>query len=208
MNTGDDGCPGEVFVSFLHYRPVAIGVAVSALVTLSTTPVNADPAADPIGPACAYYAAGGQAGARSVADVAQQPLTVAASRNPKLSALSAALSGKLNPAVNLVDTLNGGQFTVFAPVDTAFSRLPADATASLQTDAARLTQLLTYHVIPARFSPTNIDGTHKTLQGGDLSVTGAPDHLWVNDALVLCGGITTANATLYLIDTVLTPAVE
>ena len=51
--------------------------------------------------------------------------------------------GKLNPAVSLVDTLNGGQFTVFAPVDTAFFRLPADAAASLQTDAARLTQLLT-----------------------------------------------------------------
>src|SRR4029079_14794948 len=98
MNTGDDGCPGEVCVSFLHYRPVAIGVAVSALLTLSTTPVNADPAADPIGPACAYYAAGGQAGARSVGARAQQPLTVAASGNPKLSALSAALSGKLNPA--------------------------------------------------------------------------------------------------------------
>jgi uncharacterized surface protein with fasciclin (FAS1) repeats len=56
-------------------------------------------------------------------------------------------------------------------------------------------------VIPGRFSPTNIDGT----QVGELTVTGLPNHLWVNDALVLCGGITTANATLYLIDTVLTP---
>ena len=81
-------------------------------------------------------------------------------------------------------------------------------TASLQTDAAQLTRLLTYHGIPGRFSPTTIDGTHKTLQDGDLSVTGAPEHLWVNDALVLCGGITTANATLYLIDTVLTPPVD
>ena len=195
-------------MSFVHYRQGAIAVAVSALLALSTTTANADPAADPIGPACAYYAPGGRAGARSVADAAQQPLTVAVSRIPTLSALSAALSAMLNPAVNLVDTFNGGQFTVFAPVDNAFSRLPADATASLQIDAARLTHLLTYHVIPGRFSPTNIDGTHKTLQGGDLSVTGAPDHLWVNDALVLCGGITTANATLYLIDTVLTPPVE
>jgi uncharacterized surface protein with fasciclin (FAS1) repeats len=49
------------------------------------------------------------------------------SGNPKLSAPSAALSGKLNPAVNLVDTLNAGQFTVFAPVDNAFSRLPPEA---------------------------------------------------------------------------------
>jgi uncharacterized surface protein with fasciclin (FAS1) repeats len=129
----------------------------------------------------------------------------AISRIPKLSALSAALSGRLNPAVNLVDTFNEGQVTVFAPVDNAFARLPPEITVSLQTDAAQLTRLLTYHEILGRFSPTNIDGTHKTLHGGDLSVAGAPDHLWVNDALVLCGGITTANATLYLIDTVLTP---
>lgn len=133
---------------------------------------------------------------------------MAVSRIPTLGALSAALSGKLNPAVNLVDMLNGSQVTAFAPVDNAFSRLPPEATASLQIDAARLTQLLTYHVIPGRFSPTNVDGTRKTLQGGDLSVTGAADHLWVNDALVLCGGITTANATLYLIDDVLTPPVD
>jgi uncharacterized surface protein with fasciclin (FAS1) repeats len=183
-------------------------VAVATLLALSTTTANADPAADPIGPACAYYKHEAPTSAGSMADTAQQPLTVAASHNTKLSTLSAAISGKLNPAVNLVDTLSGGQVTVFAPVDNAFSRLPPEATASLQIDAARLTQLLTYHVIPGRFSPTNIGGTHKTLQGGDLSVTGAPDHLWVNDALVLCGGITTANATLYLIDTVLTPPVD
>ena len=92
------------------YRlPVWLGTtfgAVATLLTLSTVPANADPAADPIGPACAAYAAGGQAGAGSVPGAAQQPLTVAASRNPQLSALSAALSGKLNPAVNLIDTLN------------------------------------------------------------------------------------------------------
>jgi uncharacterized surface protein with fasciclin (FAS1) repeats len=69
------------------------------------------------------------------------------SRIPTLSALSAALSGKLNPAVNLVDTLNGGQVTVFAPGTTHFPTA-SEAIASLQTDAARLTHLLTYHVIP------------------------------------------------------------
>ena len=159
-------------MSFLHDRTDAIAVAVATLMALSTAPANTDPAADPIGPACADYATGGQAGAGSVAGAAQQPLAVAASRNPQLSALSAALSGKLNPAVNLVDTLNAGQFTVFAPVDNAFSRLPPEATASLQTEAALLTRLLTYHVIPGRFSPTNLDGTHKTLQGGELTVTG------------------------------------
>ena len=180
-------------------------MAVAGLLAFSTASASADPVAEPIGPSCAVYTPQGQAQAGSLAGAAQQPPSVAVSNNPKLSALSAALSGKLNPAVNLLDTLNGGQFTVFAPVDNAFSRLPAEATATLQTDAASLTSLLTYHVIPGRFSPTNINGTHTTLQGGELSVTGPADRLWVNDALVLCGGISSANATLYLIDTVLTP---
>jgi uncharacterized surface protein with fasciclin (FAS1) repeats len=170
-----------------------------------TTPADADPVADPLGPACADYAAAGPAGVGAVAGAATQPLTVAVSRTPQLSAFSAALSGKLNPAVNLVDTLNAGQVTVFAPTDNAFSRLPPEATAALHTDAARLTRLLDYHVLPGRFEPTTLDGTHQTLQGGELRLTGPPNRLWVNNALVLCGGITTANATLYLIDTVLTP---
>jgi uncharacterized surface protein with fasciclin (FAS1) repeats len=196
-------------VKFMHYQPAAGAVVVATVLALSTTSANADPAADPIDPACVAYAPGGRAGAGALADVAQEPLAVAISHIPKLSALSAALSGRLNPAVDMVDTFNEGQVTVFAPVDNAFSRLPPETTALLQTDAARLTRLLTYHEIPGRYSPTNIDGTHKTLQGGDLSVMGAPpDHLWVNDALVLCGGITTANATLYLIDTVLTSPVN
>jgi uncharacterized surface protein with fasciclin (FAS1) repeats len=190
---------------FVHHQAPATALAVAGLLAFSNAAAGADPAANPIGPACAYYAQEAPTSAGSMAGAAQQPLTVAASHNTKLSTLNAALSGELNPAVNLVDTLNGGQVTVFAPVDNAFARLPPEAAASLQVDVARLTYLLTYHVIPGRFSPTNIDGTHQTLQGGDLSVTGAPDHLRVNDALVLCGGITTANATLYLIDTVLTP---
>ncbi len=56
-----------------------------------------------------------------------------------------------------------------------------------------------------RSGTATVNGTQQSLQGGELTVTGPPDHLWVNGALVLCGGITTANATLYLIDTVLTP---
>lgn len=151
-------------MGFLHVRSGAIAVAVAILLALSTTTANADPAAEPLGPACADYAAGSQAGPGFGAGAAQQPLTVAASGSPKLNAFSAALSGKLNPAVNLTDTLNAYQVTVFAPTDNAFSRLPPEATASLLTDDAQLTRLLTYHVIPGRFSPANVDGTHTTLQ--------------------------------------------
>jgi uncharacterized surface protein with fasciclin (FAS1) repeats len=193
-------------VSCWNYRFGATAVAVTTLLALSTASANAEPVADPIGPSCAVYLAGSQAGAGSVVSAAQQPPSVVLSNYPKLSAFNAAMSGRLNPAVNLVDTLNRGQFTIFAPVDNAFSRLPPEATNALQTDAASLTQLLNYHVVFGRFSPADINGTLRTLQGGELSVTGPADRLWVNDALVLCGGITSSNATLYLIDSVLTPA--
>jgi len=137
--------------------------------------------------------------------MAQEPVAVAASNNSLLTTLSAAVSGKLNPNVNLVDTLNGGQFTVFAPVDDAFARLPSATIYSLKTDSAGLTKILTYHVVPGRVNPQNVEGVHKTEQGADLTVTGSGNNLKVNNASVVCGGVQTANATVYLIDTVLTP---
>ena len=111
----------------------------------------------------------------------------------------------MNPNVNLVvDTLNGGQFTVFAPVDDAFAKLPSATIDSLKTDSAGLTKILTYHVVPGRVNPQNVEGVHKTEQGADLTVTGSGNNLKVNNASVVCG-VQTANATVYLIDTVLTP---
>jgi uncharacterized surface protein with fasciclin (FAS1) repeats len=166
---------------------------------------TADAAAGPVGPGCADYAAAVPTGAGSVDGMAQDPVAVAASNNPLLTTLVAAVSGKLNPDVNLVDTLNGGEFTVFAPVDDAFGEVPAATVAKLKTDADLLTQVLTYHVVPGRLSPDEIVGDHKTVQGGTVSVTGTPDMLKVNDANVICGGVSTANATVYLIDGVLTP---
>lgn len=90
-----------------------------------TTAAMADPAADLIGRGCAQYAAQNPTGPGSVAGMAQDPVATAASNNPMLSTLTSALSGKLNPDVNLVDTLNGGEYTVFAPTNAAFDKLPA-----------------------------------------------------------------------------------
>ncbi|WP_279366464.1 fasciclin domain-containing protein [Microbacterium testaceum] len=165
-----------------------------------------DPAANLVGPGCADYAAAVPSGSGSVAGMAADPVATAASNNPLLKTLTAAVSGQLNPDVNLVDTLNGSEFTVFAPVDDAFAKIPAATVDGLKTDSATLTKILTYHVVPGQIAPSSIDGTHTTVEGQDLTVSGSGNSLKVNDsASVICGGVQTANATVYLIDTVLMP---
>jgi uncharacterized surface protein with fasciclin (FAS1) repeats len=164
-----------------------------------------DPAADLVGPGCSSYAQQVPAGPGSVAGMAQDPVAVAASNNPLLTTLTSAVSGKLNPNVNLVDTLDGGQFTVFAPVNDAFAKIPAATLDSLKTDSATLSKILTYHVVPGQASPSKVIGTHTTAEGATLTVTGSGNDLKVNGASVICGGVHTANATVYLIDTVLMP---
>ncbi|MGN6129750.1 MAG: fasciclin domain-containing protein [Nocardioidaceae bacterium] len=171
------------------------------------TAATADPAADLAGPGCADYAKQVPDGAGSVQGMAQDPVATAASNNPLLTTLVAAVSGKLNPKVNLVDTLNGGKFTVFAPVDDAFAQLPKKTVTALSkpANADTLQTVLTYHVVPGRLSPSQVTGSHKTVEGAPVKVTGSGDDLMVNDAHVICGGVQTANATVYLIDSVLMP---
>ncbi|MGH3881707.1 MAG: fasciclin domain-containing protein [Actinophytocola sp.] len=164
-----------------------------------------DPAADLVGPGCAGYAEQVPDGAGSVAGMAQDPVAVAASNNPLLKTLVQAVSGKLNPKVNLVDTLNGGEFTVFAPVDEAFAKIPPATIDTLKTDSALLTKILTYHVVPGQLAPDQVVGRQATVEKGMVDVTGSGDSLKVNDANVICGGVHTANATVYLIDSVLMP---
>jgi uncharacterized surface protein with fasciclin (FAS1) repeats len=188
---------------------LATAAGVTAAVAAGLLPfagtASADQTPNLVGPGCASYAQQVPTGPGSIAAMAQEPVAVAASNNPLLTTLTAAVSGKLNPNVNLVDTLNGGQFTVFAPVDDAFAKLASATIDSLKTDSAGLTNILTYHVVPGRVNPQNVEGVHKTVQGADLTVTGSGNNLKVNNASVVCGGVQTANATVYLIDTVLTP---
>jgi uncharacterized surface protein with fasciclin (FAS1) repeats len=165
----------------------------------------AGPANDLIGAGCADYAAQHPSGPASVTGMAQDPVATAASNNPLLSTLTAALSGQLNPNVNLVDTLNSGQYTVFAPTNAAFDKLPPSTIDELKTNSEMLKSILTYHVVQGQAAPAKVDGTHKTLQGADLKVAGQGNGLKVNDAGLVCGGVHTANATVYMIDTVLMP---
>lgn len=169
-----------------------------------------DPAANLVGPGCADYAEANPDGAASVEGMAQEPVATAASGNPLLTTLTAAVSGELNPEVNLVDTLNGGEFTVFAPVDDAFAALPEDTVAALQTPegAETLSTVLRYHVVEGQMLPEDIVGqTLTTVQGDELEIGGDVDNITVgaDNANVICGGVQTANATVYLIDAVLMP---
>lgn len=166
---------------------------------------KADAMANLIGDGCAAYADLVPTGAGSVTGMSQNLVTVAASDNPMLTTLTQALTGELNPDVNLVETLNNGEFTVFAPTNDAFAKLPEDTIGSLKTDADTLTKILTYHVVPGQAAPEDVVGTHTTVEGSDLTVTGSGSDLKVNDAGLVCGGIETTNATVYMIDTVLSP---
>ncbi|MFD7159523.1 fasciclin domain-containing protein [Kribbella sp. NPDC059898] len=173
--------------------------------TPSTSPSASAASGGMVGPGCAAYAKANPAGAGSIDGMAAAPLATAASGNPLLKTLVAAVSGKLNPKVNLVSTLNGGEFTVFAPVDTAFAKIPAATVNTLKTNSALLTKILTYHVVAGQLDPTAVVGTHPTVEKQDVTVTGSGDALKVNGANVICGGVKTANATVYLIDSVLMP---
>ncbi len=177
----------------------------SAVSSAATTTSAAAPAGALIGSGCSAYAEKVPTGPGSVEGMSMDPLTVAASNNPLLTTLTAAVSGKLNPNVNLVETLDGGEFTVFAPTDDAFAKLDPATIDKLKTDSDLLTSILTYHVVPGQAGPAQVAGEHKTVQGATVTVTGSGNDLKVNDSGLVCGGVQTSNATVYLIDTVLMP---
>jgi uncharacterized surface protein with fasciclin (FAS1) repeats len=179
----------------------------SSMAMTSAAPASAaaDPAADLVGASCAAYGAQVPTGPGSVTGMAMDPVATAASNNPMLKTLTQAVSGKLNPGVNLVDTLNGGEFTVIAPTDDAFAKIDAATLEKLKTDAPLLNRILTYHVIPGRLSPAQAAGKHATVEGGEVTVTGAGEALKFDESGLVCGGVRTANATVYMVDTVMMP---
>lgn len=195
--------------STMSSDPSSTSMAASSPATSSSSEMSSespmDPGAQLVGDGCAAYAEKVPTGAGSVAGMAKDPVAVAASNNPLLTTLTKAVSGGLNKDVNLVDTLNGDEFTVFAPVDDAFAAVPAKDLKALAGDADKLTEVLTYHVVPGQISPEDLKGDLKTVQGGSVKVAGSGDALTVNGAKVICGGVQTANATVYLIDAVLMP---
>ncbi len=160
-----------------------------------TAPMN-----EAFGSACSSVPADG---AGSFAGMAMDPVATAASNNPALTQL-VSLVGE----AGLVDTLNSAEeITVFAPINDAIEALPkATASAAMADPSGLLTDVLTYHVVPGRLAPEDLAGTHETLQGTSLRVSGTGEDFTVNGgASVVCGNVQTANATVYLIDGVLLP---
>ncbi|MDN5586967.1 MAG: fasciclin domain-containing protein [Brevibacterium sp.] len=159
-----------------------------------------------VGPGCAAYAEANPDGGGSVEGMAQDPVATAASNNPMLKTLTKAVSGELNPDVDLVDTLNGDEFTVIAPTDDAFGDVPKDDLDALAKDSDMLTKVLTYHVIPGQLSPDEIAGEHETVEGSKVTISGEGDDLKFDDSGLVCGGVQTANATVYMVDAVMMPS--
>ncbi|MFC5952514.1 fasciclin domain-containing protein [Pseudonocardia lutea] len=158
------------------------------------------------GPGCGGLPTGDDPG--SLASMSQAPVAAAAGTNPQLRTF-AALVGR----ANLTEALNAAPgLTVFAPTDNAFATLPAEQRAALEADPARLATVLQYHVSGTRASAEELRtaGTSTELAGGQVRIGGTGATMTVADAAgttatVVCGNIPTGNATLFLIDTVLTP---
>lgn len=159
-----------------------------------------DPAAQTFGAGCSSIPADG---AGSFNGMATEPVATAASANPLLKTLVTAVG-----EAGLVDTLNSTEdITVFAPTDDAFAAIPKKQLNAVLADKQLLTKILTYHVVPGQLTPEDLAGTHETLEGTQVTVEGSGEDFTVGegDAAVLCGNIPTANATVYVIDSVLMP---
>ncbi|MER7128405.1 fasciclin domain-containing protein [Streptosporangium saharense] len=178
--------------------PSGAAPAPSSTPTVTDSPV--EPVADtPFGMACSAVPASGEGSFTGMAD---DPVATAASNNPVLSTLVAAVK-----KAGLVDTLNSADgITVFAPTNDAFAKIDKKTLDKVLADKKALTDILTYHVVAGRKMPADLaSGSFATLQGGKITTTGSGQDYTVGDAKVVCGNVPTRNATVYIIDTVLMP---
>jgi uncharacterized surface protein with fasciclin (FAS1) repeats len=109
-------------------------------------------------------------------------------------------------AAGLVETLKGkGPFTVFAPTDEAFAKVPKADLDALLKDKAKLTAVLTYHVVPGKVMAKDVKaGKVKTVQGSELTI-GTTGGVTVNNAKVTATDIVADNGVIHVIDTVVMP---
>ncbi|WP_405584437.1 fasciclin domain-containing protein [Streptomyces sp. NBC_01190] len=181
--------------------PSASGMPSTTAPATSAMPSSAAAMDQPFGPGCAGVP---KSGAGSFDGMSKDPVATAASNNPALSTLVTAVK-----KAGLVDTLNSAQhITVFAPTNDAFAKLPKATLAKVLADKAMLTKILTYHVVgePVTAPDGLANGSYTTLEKGKLTTSGSGESYKVNNvANIVCGNVTTSNATVQIIDTVLMP---
>jgi uncharacterized surface protein with fasciclin (FAS1) repeats len=174
-------------------------IGVLALRWLAAMPSGSATSTD-FGSGCASVP---KSGAGSFSGMSTAPVATAASANPVLSTLVAAVK-----KAGLVDTLNAASnITVFAPANSAFAKIPSSTLNSVLANKAELTKILTYHVASARYTPADLASGKpiKTLEGATVTPAMMNGSYTVNGAQVVCGNVQTANATVYIISTVLMP---
>lgn len=159
----------------------------------------------PFGPACDAVPTEGEG---SFAGMTDDPAATAASNNPALSTLVAAVT-----AAGLGDTLNSdGPFTIFAPANPAFEAFSEEELDGLLADTDALTSVLTLHVVAGeQLSSADLAGMDSvtTVNGADITIAPEGDTLSINgQATVGCADVQTANATVHIIDAVLMPAAD
>jgi uncharacterized surface protein with fasciclin (FAS1) repeats len=199
---------------------VAIPTAVQAYADPSTTPTDtAAPTTstipvpsvtqlpDPQGPGCDAYKNQVPTGAGSFTSMGSEVASAAIAANPDLSTFSSAISGKLNPAVNIVNVLDGGPYVVFAPTNDAFAKLDEATLATLKNDPTVLLPTLFYHMVLGYLGPDNVAGKMPTQDGRLVSVTGKGGDVKINDTAKVVCSYTSKGAYIYMIDTVLTPPI-
>ena len=126
--------------------------------------------------------------------------TIAA--KPELSTLSS-----LVIKAGLTDTLKGsGPFTVFAPTNAAFAKVPAKTMDDLAKDPAKLKAVLTYHVVPGKVMAADVKNSNtKTVNGANVALSKAGDFVTVEDGMVQTADLTATNGVVHIIDSVLVP---
>jgi transforming growth factor-beta-induced protein len=130
-----------------------------------------------------------------------------------VSAGSFTTLAKALQAAGLVDTLAGkGPFTVFAPTDEAFAKLPVGTLEELlkPENKAKLQAILTYHVVAGKVMASDVTGltSAKTVNGQSLKIAVTDDGVMINNAKVVTTDIATSNGVIHVIDTVLLPAAK
>jgi uncharacterized surface protein with fasciclin (FAS1) repeats len=170
--------------------------------TESEAPGATDAADETYGDACSEIPTDDSAA--SFSGMAAEPVATAASANPLLSTLVEAVG-----VAGLGDALNSAEaLTVFAPVNSAFEAMDQATLQAALADPDLLGTVLGHHVVAERISPDQLSGEFDTLAGDTLTIEGEGEDATIGTegATVLCGNVQTANATVYLIDTVMMPA--